>query len=200
MDSMNTPRRMAALLVLVACVAGTAHLAATRPDRNDGSGKDVADSQPEQQQPPAAAIADSEAVAATHRSRTLAALFEEFRTTTPQNARINSRAISNLFFDGNPLMRLVSSGDFAPIQMSSRPITRFEADAIASFKAGGPGFFARLDRVGPAWVWCEAVALNNGALLAGSDMNPNVCQTCHQSFPTDTTALVGSLNHCDVVR
>ena len=43
--------------------------------------------------------------------RALAALFEEFRTTTPENARINSRAISNLCFDGNPLMRLVTSGD-----------------------------------------------------------------------------------------
>jgi hypothetical protein len=151
-------------------------------------------------QPSPTAIADSQAVAATHRSRTLAALFEEFRTTTPENARINSRAVSNLFFDGNPLMRLVSSGDFAPIQASSRPITRFEADAIASFKAGGSDYFARLDRIGPVWVWYEAVALNNGALLAGSDMNPNVCQTCHRSFPTNNTALVGSLNHCDVVR
>ena len=143
-----TPRRMAALVVLVACVAGTARLAA-RPDRNRGSEEAVADSQYEPHQPSAAAIADSQAVAATHRSRTLAALFEEFRTTTPQNARINSRAISNLFFDGNPLMRLVSSGDFAPIQASSTPLSKFEADAIASFKAGGPGYFARLDRVGP---------------------------------------------------
>jgi len=183
-----TPRRMVTVAVLVACVAGTARIAAR------------SESQPENGQPSAAAIADSQAVAATHRSRTLAALFEEFRTTTPQNAHINSRAISNLFFDGNPLMRLVSSRDFAPIQASSNPVTRFEADAIASFKAGGPGYFARLDRVGPVYVWCEAVALNNGALLAGSDMSPNVCQTCHQSFPTDTTALVGSLNHCDVVR
>ena len=146
------------------------------------------------------AVADSTAVAATHRSRTLAALFEEFRTTTPENARINSRAISNLFFDGNPLMRLVTSGDFAPIQQSARPITRFEADAIAAFKAGSNGFFSRLDRVGPNWVWCEAIALNNGAFLQGTDMSPNVCQTCHATFPTDTTALVGSLNHCDVVK
>ena len=181
-----TPRRMAALVVLVTCVAGAAHIAA--------------DSRHEPNEPSAAAIADSQAVAATHRSRTLAALFEEFRTTTPQNARINSRAISNLFFDGNPLMRLVTSGDFAPIQASSRPITKFEADAIASFKTGGPGYFARLDRVGPVWVWCEAVALNNGALLIGTDMDPNVCRTCHQSFPADNNALVGSLNHCDVVR
>ena len=150
--------------------------------------------------PSAAAVADSESVAATHRSRTLAALFEEFRTTTPDNARVNSRAISNLFFDGNPLMRLVTSGDFAPIQASANPITKFEADAIASFKAGGPGYFARLDRVGSRWVWCEAIALNNGALLEGSDMDPDVCQTCHPSFPTDNEALVGSLNHCDVVR
>ena len=192
-----TPRKMTALAVILACVAATAHIAA-RGERNH-AGEAVAGS-PHNNQPSPAAIADSQAVAATHRSRTLAALFEEFRTTTPQNARINSRAISNLFFDGNPMMRLVSGGDFAPIQATSRPITKFEADAIASFKAGGPGYFARLDRVGPAWVWCEAVALNNGALLAGSDMDPNVCQTCHQSFPTDNTALVGSLNHCDVVR
>lgn len=194
-----TPRRMATLAVLMACVAGTAHIAA-RSERNPSSETATAATQHERSQPSDAAIADSQAVAATHRSRTLAALFEEFRTTTPENARINSRAISNLFFDGNPMMRLVSSGNFAPIQASSRPITRFEADAIASFKAGGPGYFARLDRIGPVSVWCEAVALNNGALLAGSDMNPNVCQTCHRSFPTDNTALVGSLNHCDVVR
>jgi hypothetical protein len=155
-----------------------------------------------QQGPPAPseeAVTDSQAVAATHRSRTLAALLQEFGTTTPENARINSRAISNLFFDGNPLMRLVTSGDFAPIQESARPSTRFEADAIAAFKAGGT-FFSRLDRVGPRWMWCEAVALNNGALLQGTGLNPNVCQTCHPSFPTDNTVLVGSLNHCDVVR
>jgi hypothetical protein len=180
-----TKRRIVLLLALTACVASTApRIAAGQGGRR----------------PSPAAIADSKAVAETHRSRTLAALFEEFRTTTPENARINSRAISNLFFDGNPLMRLVSSGDFAPLQASANPITRFEADAIASFKAGGPGVFMRLDRVGPFWVWCEAVALNNGAFLEGTDMDPDVCQTCHRSFPTDTTALVGSLNHCDVVR
>jgi hypothetical protein len=180
-----TKRRIALVLALtVWIVSMAAHIAA-------------------QQGPPApsaAAVADSEAVAATHRSRTLAALFEEFRTTTPANARINSRAISNLFFDGNPLMRLVTSGDFTPIQQSANPISRFEADAIASFKAGGPGFFSRLDRVGPRWVWCEAVALNNGAFLEGSDMSPDVCQKCHSSFPEDNAALVGSLNHCDIVR
>jgi hypothetical protein len=150
--------------------------------------------------PSPASLEDSEAVAATHRSRTLAALFEEFRTTTPENARINSRAISNLFFDGNPLMRLVTSGDFEPLQASATPITRFEADAIASFKAGGPGFFSRLDRVGPVWMWCEAIALDNGAFLQGTDMDPNVCKTCHASFPADINALVGSLNHCDIVQ
>jgi len=192
-----TPRRMVALAVLLTCATGTVRIAAWS-GRNRSADAAAAAQPPGY--PTAGAIADSQAVAATHRSRTLAALFEEFRTTTPENARINSRAISNLFFDGNPLMRLVSSGDFTPIQASANPMTRFEADAIASFKAGGPGFFSRLDRVGPNWVWCEAVALNNGALLAGSDMDPKVCQTCHQSFPTDTTALVGSLNHCDVVR
>jgi hypothetical protein len=54
-------------------------------------------------------------------------------------------------FDGNPLMRLVTGGDFAPIQQSAQPSTKFEADAIAAFKAGS-AFFSRLDRVGPAWV------------------------------------------------
>jgi hypothetical protein len=180
-----TKGRIALVLALTACVASIeARIAA-------GQGPPG---------PSSLAVADSQAVAAAHRSRTLAALFEEFRTTTPANARINSRAISNLFFDGNPLMRLVTSGDFEPIQASANPITNFETDAIASFKAGGPGYFARLDRIGSRWVWCEAVALNNGALLAGSDMDPDVCQTCHASFPTDNTALVGSLNHCDVVR
>ena len=178
-------RRIALVLALTAWIMATAVQIAA---------------QPHAQAPSPGAVADSQLVAATHRSRTLAALFEEFRTTTPQNARINSRAISNLFFDGNPLMRLVTSGDFRPLQASASPISRFEADAIASFKAGGPGFFSRLDRVGPLWVWCEAVALNNGAFLQGTDMNPNVCQTCHSSFPADNTALVGSLNHCDIVQ
>ena len=180
-----TTRRMTGLLVIMAGVVVAASGIA--------AGQRVAPPSPE-------AIADSQVVAATHRSRTLAALFEEFRTTTPANARLNSRAISNLFFDGNPLMRLVSSGDFAPIQESSNPITRFEADAIASFKAGGPGFFSRLDRVGAVWVQCEAIALNNGAFLQGTDMDPNVCQTCHSSFPTNNAVLVGSLNHCDIVK
>lgn len=180
-----TKRWIALVLALTAWIMSTAvHMAAQQKSKSPSPG----------------AVAESEAVAATHRSRTLAALFEEFRTTTPQNAGINSRAISNLFFDGNPLMRLVTSGDFRPLQPSSRPLTRFEADAIASFKAGGPGFFSRLDRVGPLWVWCEAVALNNGAFLEGTDMNPDVCQTCHSSFPADNTALVGSLNHCDIVQ
>ena len=178
-----TKRRIALVLALGVWTITTAALIAAGPPA-----------------PSQSAVDDSKAVAATHRSRTLAALFEEFRTTTPQNAAINSRAISNLFFDGNPLMRLVTSGDFAPIQQSANPISRFESDAIASFKAGGPGFFARLDRVGPRWVWCEAIALNNGAFLAGTDMSPDVCQKCHSSFPTDTAALVGSLNHCDIVR
>jgi hypothetical protein len=31
-------------------------------------------------------------------------------------------------------------------------------------------------------------------------MNPDVRQTCHRSFPTHNTALVSSLNPCDVVR
>jgi len=66
-----TKRRIALVLALTAWIMSTAaHMAA-------------------QQGPPspsAAAVADSEAVAATHRSRTLAALFEEFRTTTPENA------------------------------------------------------------------------------------------------------------------
>ena len=85
----------------------------------------------------------------------------------------------------------------------STSLTRATArsrQCASSFKAGGPGYFARLDRVGSRWVWCEAVALNNGALLEGSDMDPDVCQTCHASFPTDNTLLVGSLNHCDVIR
>ena len=155
-----TKRRIALASALTAWIMSTAaHMAA-------------------QQGPPApsaATVADSEAVAAAHRSRTLAALFEEFRTTTPDNARINSRAISNLFSDGNPLMRLVSSGEFSPIQQSANPISRFEADAIASFKAGGPGFFARLDRVGPRWLQCEAIALNNGAFLEGTEHGSRMC-------------------------
>src|SRR5262245_66148552 len=109
---MRIPKRSIALvLALTAWMASTAAL--------------IAQGRPT---PSPQAVADSEAVAATHRSRTLAALFEEFRTTTPNNARINSRAISNLFFDGNPLMRLVTSGDFTPIQQSANPITQFEAD------------------------------------------------------------------------
>jgi hypothetical protein len=181
----RTNRGIALTVVLTALVAGAVARSA--------AGQGTAAPSPQ-------AVTDSEAVAATHRTRTLAALFQEFRTTTPENARINSRAISNLFFDGNPLMRLVTSGDFAPIQESARPLTRFEADAIASFKAGGPGYFARLDRVGSRWVWCEAIALDNGKFLEGTDMSPNVCQTCHASFPTDNAVLVGSLNHCDIVR
>ena len=157
-----TKRRIALVLALTAGIMSTAaHMAA-------------------QQGPPApsaAAVADSEAVAATHRSRTLAALFEEFRTTTPDNARINSRPSRTCFPTATgscDLFRVETSG---PSRQSGNPISRFEADAIASFKAGGPGFFARLDRIGPRWLWCEAIALDNGAFLEGTDM----ISTCARS-------------------
>jgi hypothetical protein len=103
-----TKGEIALTLALTACVASTA------PRIAAGQGPPA---------PSPSAVADSQAVAETHRSRTLAALLDEFGTTTPENARINSRAISNLFFDGNPLMRLVTSGDFEPVQSSANPIT-----------------------------------------------------------------------------
>ena len=144
-----TKRRIALVSALTAWIMSTAvHMAAQQKSTAPSPG----------------AVADSEAVAATHRSRTLAALFEEFRTTTPQNARINSRAISNLFFDGNPLMRLVTSGDFRPLQASASPISRFEADAIASFKAGGPAS----SRASTALVHCGSGAKPSRSTTARS--------------------------------
>ena len=174
-------KRIAIVLAFSTCLAGAAvQLAA-------GQGRLPA--------PSPQAVADSTAVpqrAAPH----AAALFEEFRTTTPENARINSRAISNLF--------RWESADAARhewrlrVQQSARPITKFEADALQRSRLVAGSSLGSTASSG--WLWCEAIVLNNGAFLQGTNMNPNVCQTCHASFPTDTTALVGSLNHCDVVK
>jgi hypothetical protein len=49
--------------------------------------------------------------------RIVTLLFREFEVTTPENAAVGSAAISNVFHNGNPTMRLV--GDVDPLQSSN---------------------------------------------------------------------------------
>src|SRR5687768_7320874 len=51
--------------------------------------------------------------------RIVALLFREFAVTTPENAEVGTAAISNVFHNGNPTMRLV--GDVDPLQNSNNP-------------------------------------------------------------------------------
>jgi hypothetical protein len=66
-----TKGQIALTLALTACVASTA------PQIEAGQGPPA---------PSPSAVADSQAVADTHRTRTLAALLQEFGTTTPEKS------------------------------------------------------------------------------------------------------------------
>jgi hypothetical protein len=60
----------------------------------------------------------------------VAALFQEFDETTPDNVAEGKQAISRIFNDGNRSMRLI--GTFAPLQggNNDRPSDRFERQAL----------------------------------------------------------------------
>jgi hypothetical protein len=129
--------------------------------------------------PTAEAFANDVANAMT--DRLVALLFREFAVTTEANAAVGSAAISNVFHDDNPTMRLV--GDVDPLQESNLPQDSFEADALAAAKLGDD--FARTEKVKGKWYVRKSLAVS-------VDFSTS-CVHCHANFANVSNPWVGAL-------
>jgi hypothetical protein len=156
-----------------------------------GSCVDATASGPEPAPPPTATAREHPPSAAAEQfasdvadamiDRIVALLFREFAVTTAENAAVGTAAISNVFHDGNPTMRLV--GDVEPLQANNVPQDDFEATALAAAKLGNNYF--RTERVNGDWWVRKSIAVSTGFSTS--------CVHCHANFATVTNPWVGAL-------
>jgi hypothetical protein len=106
----------------------------------------------------------------------VAALFQEFDETTPQNVEHGKQAISLIFNDLNRDMRLI--GAFGPLLggANDRPSDRFEQNALRQALTTGEPQTA-VQRVNDTWVYRRSVPLSN-------TLHPN-CVLCHANFTSE---------------
>jgi len=102
----------------------------------------------------------------------LAALFQEFNETTPNNVEEGKQAISLIFNDSNRDMRLI--GVFPPLQggINDLPSDLFERKSLALALKGQAN--TSVERVGNRWYYRRSVALSNAFHQA--------CVLCHTNF------------------
>lgn len=102
----------------------------------------------------------------------LAALFQEFNETTPNNVEEGKQAISLIFNDSNRDMRLI--GIFPPLQggFNDLPSDLFEQKSLALALKGQAN--TSVERVGNRWYYRRSVALSNTFHQA--------CVLCHTNF------------------
>ena len=102
----------------------------------------------------------------------VAALFQEFDETTPQNVPHGKQAISLIFNDLNREMRLI--GGFPPLLggPNDRPSDRFERSALKSALEGNP--VDDVQQINDTWYYRRSVPLSNA-------MHQN-CVLCHTNF------------------
>ncbi len=131
--------------------------------------------------PSPAAEAFASDVADAMVDRIVALLFREFAVTTPDNAAVGTAAISNIFHNDNPTMRLV--GDVDPLQNSNRPQDKFERDALAAAKLGNN--LARTEKVQGKWWVRKSIAVS-------TEFSPS-CVHCHANFEGLSNPWVGAL-------
>ena len=105
----------------------------------------------------------------------VAALFQEFNETTPQNVEHGKQAISLIFNDVNRDIRLV--GAFAPLLggANDRPDDRFEASALRRALDGQA--HTAVQQVNDTWYYRRSVPLSN-------TLHEN-CVLCHTNFTAD---------------
>src|SRR5262245_12249706 len=89
----------------------------------------------------------------------VAALFQEFNETTPNNVEHGKQAISLIFNDLNRNMRLI--GTFGPLLGggNDRPADRFEATALR--QALGGDAYTSVQKVNDRWFYRRSVPLSN---------------------------------------
>ena len=159
-------RRTVAVAVVTGVVVTTVGLVGHANDRTDRHGHG---------QPSAAQIASAQKVSDLMLNELLAALFQEFNETTPDNVDEGEQAISLIFNDLNRNMRLV--GTFGPLLggPNDRPTDGFERTAL-SLALDGEAHTA-VERADGSWLYRRSVPLSN-------TFHP-ACVLCHQSFTSD---------------
>lgn len=102
----------------------------------------------------------------------LAALFQEFNETTPNNVEEGKHAISLIFNDANRDMRLI--GMFPPLLGGANdlPSDSFERRSLALALQGEPN--SAVERVGARWYYRRSIALSNTFHQS--------CVLCHTNF------------------
>ena len=102
----------------------------------------------------------------------LAALFQEFNETTPENVEEGKQAISLIFNNSNRDMRLI--GAFPPLQggFNNLPSDLFEQKSLGLALKGQAN--TSVERVGNRWFYRRSVALSNTFHQA--------CALCHTNF------------------
>jgi hypothetical protein len=102
----------------------------------------------------------------------LAALFQEFSETTPDNVEEGKQAISLIFNDLNRDMRLI--GIFPPLQggLNDLPSDSFERRSLILALKGEAN--TSVERIGNRWFYRRSVALSNAFHQA--------CVLCHTNF------------------
>ena len=112
----------------------------------------------------------------------VAALFQEFNETTPQNVEHGKQAISLIFNDHNREMRLI--GTFAPLLggANDRPNDRFETAALRRALTGDA--YTAVQKVNDTWFYRRSVPLSNA-------MHQN-CVRCHTNFTPEFFSNTGN--------
>jgi hypothetical protein len=102
----------------------------------------------------------------------VAALFQEFNETTPENVENGKQAISLIFNDANRDMRLI--GVFPPLQggFNGFPSDSFERKSLTLALQGKNN--ESVERVGDRWYYRTSIALSNTFHAS--------CVLCHTNF------------------
>lgn len=102
----------------------------------------------------------------------LAALFQEFNETTPENVEEGKQAISLIFNNANRDIRLI--GIFPPLQggLNNLPSDSFERRSLTKALQGQEN--TSVERVGDRWFYRRSIALSNTFHQS--------CVLCHTNF------------------
>jgi hypothetical protein len=122
--------------------------------------------------PPSESIAFAQRTSDLMLNELLAALFQEFNETNPNNVEEGKQAISLIFNDSNRDMRLI--GIFPPLQggLNDLPSDLFEQKSLALALKGQAN--TSVERVGDRWYYRRSIALSNTFHQA--------CVLCHTNF------------------
>jgi hypothetical protein len=135
--------------------------------------------------PPPANVDQAKAVADLLENEMFAALLQEFGETTAANAAQGKMAISLIFNDANPAIRLV--GDESPVDPGNVPRDGFERTALADALDDGTPYEAveQSQDGNNGWYYRRSIPLSNDFSTA--------CVLCHDNFASLTNPWVGTL-------